>query len=115
MKLLTKGLQKQLPPLYSQEEVEDPIVRAHFFDPCGAANWWITEGGIVLPGETAEEVEVYMMFGLCDLGFGFPELGYVSMDELQSVKGPLGLGIERDKYWTPKALSEVTAKAKARS
>ena len=29
-------------------------------------------------------------FGLCDLGLGFPELGYVSLSELQSVRGRLG-------------------------
>ena len=98
MKLLTKGLQHQLPPLYSQEDVEDPIVRAHFFTG-GAANWWITEG--------QQEEDDYTMFGLCDMGFGFPELGYVSMNELQSVKGPMGLGIERDLHWTPVHLSEV--------
>jgi hypothetical protein len=101
MKLLTKALQKSLPKLYSQEKVEDPIVRAHFFDPCGAANWWITEGGV--------DEDDYLMFGLCDLGMGFPELGYVSINELQAVKGRWGLGIERDLYWTEKPLSEVKA------
>jgi len=40
------------------------------------------------------------MFGLCDLGF--PELGYVSLDELESV----GV-VERDLYWEPKSLCEV--------
>ena len=45
------------------------------------------------------------MFGLCDLGF--PELGYVSLNELQGVRGPLGLGIERDLHWTTKPLAEV--------
>ena len=32
------------------------------------------------------------MFGLCDLGF--PELGYVSLSEMQGVRGPFGLGVE---------------------
>ena len=40
------------------------------------------------------------MFGLCDLGF--PELGYVSLNELRATRGPLGLGIERDLQWMPK-------------
>ena len=40
------------------------------------------------------------MFGLCDPGL--PELGYVGLNELQAVRGPWGLGIERDLYWTPK-------------
>ena len=39
-------------------------------------------------------------FGLCDLGF--PELGSVSIRELESVRGPIGLGIERDRHWTAK-------------
>ena len=29
-------------------------------------------------------------FGLCDLGIGCPELGYVSLSELKSVRGRLG-------------------------
>jgi hypothetical protein len=99
MKLLTKTLQKQLPPLHSQEAVDDPIVRAHFFNPCGTGDWWITEG--------SPEGDDFTMFGLC---FIFePELGYVSINELQAIRGPLGLGIERDRYWTPKPLSEVSA------
>ncbi len=104
MKLLTKDLQKTLPELYSQEKVDDPIVLAHFFDPCGAANWWITEGS---PTDSND----YLMFGLCDLGMGFPELGYVSIRELQEVRGPLGIGLERDLYWSPKPLSEIQVKA----
>ena len=35
-------------------------------------------------------------FGLADLGFGSPELGSFSLEELQSFEGPFGLGIERD-------------------
>lgn len=41
-----------------------------------------------------------ILFGLCDLGMGFPELGSVRLSELESVKGRLGLGIERDLYFT---------------
>jgi len=44
--------------------------------------------------------ETNLAFGLCDLGVGSPELGYVSMDELLSIKfPPFGLPIERDMYW----------------
>lgn len=39
-------------------------------------------------------------FGLCDLGMGFPELGCVRFSELESVRGKLGLPIERDLYFT---------------
>jgi hypothetical protein len=38
-------------------------------------------------------------FGLCDLGAGFPELGYVSLEELKTVRGRFGLPVERDRYF----------------
>jgi hypothetical protein len=53
-------------------------------------------------------------FGLCDLGFGYPELGSVSLSELESVRGQLGLPIERDLYFTPtKTLSAYADEAPA--
>jgi hypothetical protein len=44
------------------------------------------------------------------LCFGFVigldhELGYFSLDELEAVRGPMGLPIERDLYFTPCPLS----------
>jgi hypothetical protein len=36
---------------------------------------------------------------LCDLGVGFPELGFVSMTELRALRGPLGLPVERDEHF----------------
>jgi hypothetical protein len=70
-----------------------PVVK--YFDPCGAATWIITE---LMPAE-CDGVEPDILFGLCDLGMGCPELGYVSLAELKSVKGRLGLGIERDLHF----------------
>jgi len=58
-----------------------PIVK--FFNPRGAATWLISE--IEQDG---------IAFGLCDLGFGCPELGYVSLDELVSIGY-----LERDLYF----------------
>jgi hypothetical protein len=40
-----------------------------------------------------------LAFGLCDLGLGCPELGYVSLLELRTVRGKLGLPIERDLHF----------------
>ena len=40
----------------------------------------------------------------------FPELGYVSLNELESVHGTIGPRIERDRHWTPKALREGRAR-----
>lgn len=103
MKLLTQAVRKKLPKLYSQEKNPDPMVVVKFFNPYGPATWWITEGN--------EEGDDFIMFGLCMLfGPDEAELGYVSLNELQSIKGIFGLGMERDMYWTPKPLSEVKKK-----
>ena len=40
-----------------------------------------------------------LLFGLCDLGLGCPERGYVSLLELRTVRGKLGLPIERDLHF----------------
>jgi hypothetical protein len=76
-----------------------PVVK--LFNPCGAATWIITE--MMPDGDT--------LFGLADLGFGCPELGYVSLAEIESVKGPLGIGIERDLYFAPRFPLSVYAEA----
>lgn len=53
-----------------------------------------------------------LAFGLCDLGFGCPELGDVRLSELESVTGPMGLKVERDLQFTANAtLSEYAAEA----
>ncbi len=69
-----------------------PVVK--FFYPAGAATWLVTE---------ADPDEPDILFGLCDLGHGFPELGSVRLSELENFQGQLGLGIERDRFFTAKA------------
>lgn len=93
--LMTKELSAKIPELYSQEEVEDPIVVAHYFSPYARqADWFVIEWD----GED-------LMFGLADLGY--PELGYWTLSELESARrGSLPL-VERDLHWTPVPLSEV--------
>lgn len=77
-----------------------PVVK--FFNPCGAGTWLISEMD-----------KDGLMFGLCDLGNGCPELGYVSFDELISIQLPFGLNIERDMYWEAnKTLSEYADAAR---
>src|SRR3546814_17413477 len=56
-----------------------------------------------------------ILFGLCDLGLGFPELGSVRLSELESVEGPLGLGIERDLYFEARYPLSVYAEAARRA
>ncbi|MFC0685142.1 DUF2958 domain-containing protein, partial [Novosphingobium clariflavum] len=55
-----------------------------------------------------------LAFGLADLGFGTPELGYVSLDELAEIRMMGGaVGIEQDLSFVPtQSLSEYAAEAK---
>ena len=82
-----------------------PVVK--YFDPCGAATWIITE----LMAAEGEGAKPDILFGLCNLGMGAPELGYVSLSELRSVTGRLGLGIERDLYFRARYPLSVYAHA----
>ena len=95
MMLLTKEIRAKLPPLYSQEKVKDPMVWVKFFTPDSNWTWYATE----------YSPEEQIFFGWV-VGFE-KELGYFSLKELESARGPLGLAIERDKWFKPMPLSEV--------
>ena len=85
-------------------ESDPPTARWKFFNPCGAHTWFISEAEEVILMDGTPDLQ---MFGWCDMGTGFPELGYVMLSELASIDGPLGLGIERDIFFDPCPLSEV--------
>ena len=87
MELIPRDIRARLLQNGAAPDGADHVPVVKFFDPCGAATWLITES---LPHEPD------LLFGLCDLGTGFPELGYVRLSELSVVAGRLGLGIERD-------------------
>jgi Protein of unknown function (DUF2958) len=86
---------------------DDPIPVVKLFAPDGAATWILTE----LDSNAAR----MLAFGLCDLGFGTPELGYVDINELSSVKGRMGLSIERDIHFHPRFPLSVYAEAARRA
>jgi exonuclease III len=104
MKLLTEEIRKQLPPLYSQDSLGGKAVAyVKFFTPDSNWTWWATEGGPV-KNDDGEEIDFHF-FGLVE---GFEkELGYFSLSELETARGPMGLPIERDLYWQPKTLEEI--------
>tara|TARA_R100000687_G_scaffold39940_1_gene32567 strand:- start:544 stop:837 length:294 start_codon:yes stop_codon:yes gene_type:complete len=87
MQLLTKEIENRFKKIGSQENIEDPEIIVKFFNPTGLGTWYATEYN---PKEK-------MFFGLVH-GHD-KELGYFSLEELESVKGPLGIGIERDRYF----------------
>ncbi len=68
----------------------DPAPLVKLFNPMGAATWLVTE--MDADGDT--------LFGLADLGFGCPELGSFSLSEIEGVRLPFGLRIERDLYFS---------------
>jgi len=76
-KLLENGLPE------NRDKDHSPII--HLYLQCTNCEWLISE---------LDPEDPNLAFGLCDLGMGFPELGYVSLEELQSVKvGPFGFTV----------------------
>ena len=94
--LMTEELKKTIPKMYSSEDtkLEDKIVYAKLFTPDSNWTWFILEwdGGDTL---------FAMVHG------HEKELGNVSLSELESVRGPMGLKIERDMHFTPTKYSEI--------
>lgn len=94
MELLPKEIAQKIPPLYATDNHPDPIIQVKFFTPWSNWTWYATE----FDGED-------IFFGYVE---GFEkELGYFSLSELASVKGPYGLSIERDLYFPQVPLSKV--------
>jgi len=90
MKLLTEEIIERFKkyPLYSQDgKGMDSVVLVKYFNPCGSGTWIITE---------AEEQEDgdYLLFGYCHINCW--EWGFLLLSELQDLKLPFGLTIERD-------------------
>jgi len=104
MKLLTQEIRKKLPPLYSQDgKGGKSVVYVKYFTPSSNWTWYAIEGEPVLD-ESGKEVD-FRFFGLVD--GHYRELGYFVLSELEEVRGPIGLPIERDLYWQPKTLEEI--------
>lgn len=87
MILLTRTQRAQLLANGRQRGADHvPVVK--FFNPFGEGVWLATE--------LDEDGDV--MFGLADIGC--PELGSWSFSELESIRLPFGMGIERDLLFT---------------
>lgn len=92
--LIPKSIQEKIPPLYSTEAQEDPIVFVKLF--CSSFTWYI--------------IEISIDSGIC---FGYVtspfenELGYFSLHEISLVKDNLGVFAERDLSFVPTPLSII--------
>lgn len=99
MQLLTKEILKKFPALRENEDLsaeETPVI-AKFFCPWSNWTWYATE------------------YDGNDTFFGYVrghenELGYFTLSELQSITGPGGLKIERDRHFGKHTLAEVMGK-----
>jgi len=78
---------------------DEALVLVKFFTPDSNWTWYAVSAS---QDERSGDVQ---FFGLVE-GF-VKELGYFWLSELESVRGPLGLPIERDLYWTPIPLSSL--------
>lgn len=108
IKLMTKEIERKLKKNHEKNEKSEgqldfkPVLKVFG----GAACTWLFS-------EYDENRDLF--FGLCDIGQGFPELGYVSRVELESLDfhPPFNLGVERDKYFeAEKTLSEYAKESK---
>ena len=104
MELLTPELKLQLLRNFRNKDADHvPVVK--FFTPWANATWIISD---------LDQDDQDTLFGLCDLGLGEPELGYVLLSDLEEIRGPGGLRVERDLHWYPtKPLSAYMSAAKS--
>lgn len=104
MKLLPKEIRETLPDLYAQDgKGGRAIAYVKYFTPSSSWTWYVVGGEPVLD-ESQNEVD-YRFYGLV---FGHErEFGYFLLSELEEVRGPLGLPIERDLWFKPKTLAQI--------
>ena len=104
MDLMPEEVRVKIPGLYKQEELgPDAVAYVKYFIPSAKWTWYCLEGEPVLDG-SSREVD-FQFFGLVD-GHD-KELGYFMLSELEEVRGPRSLPIERDLYWQPKTLAKI--------
>jgi hypothetical protein len=98
MTLIPHELLHTIPDLYETEEAPDPICHIKLFTPDSNWTWYIIE---------LSKQDHNLCFGYV-IGLE-NELGYFSLDELISIRGSLGLRVERDLSFEPAPLSVIKA------
>ena len=90
---IPEDMAEKIPKLYATEQEDDPLAVLKYFTPDGSWTWFLTE----------YDPEQRLAFGLV-IGHE-RELGYFSFTELEVLRGPMGLSVERDLHFQPKRLS----------
>ena len=102
MELIPQEIKELIPKLYETEEQNNPIAYVKLF--LDDWTWYITELSI----------DNNICFGYVISPFE-SELGYFSLNEIKSIKGSLGLGVERDLSFKPTALAIIRKAKKSKS
>jgi hypothetical protein len=106
VELLDDETREKLPKLYSNEtQGLDALAQVKYFTPDGGFTWYASEGSPVDEDgyyDTDKGKVDFVFFGLV-AGLEV-ELGYFSLSQLESVRGGLGLPVERDRFYEPKSL-----------
>ncbi len=96
MNLLTKTCLKNVPNIMGQDgKGDDAIVYLKFF--IDSWTWLLTE-----IDQTTGEAFGMVYSSACPEG----ELGYFHLIELSTLRGSVGHGVERDKFWKKKPLKD---------
>ena len=99
MKLITQNLIKRFNEVGDQSDANNPLIIAKFFDPVGSATWYATQ----------YDLQRNNCFGYVT-GLFNDEWGAFSIDELESLKRPFGLSIERDIHFSEIHFNELMKK-----
>jgi len=94
--LMTKAITKKAQKQFPRGSDMGQLVVAKFFDPCGSFTWYLMNQDPTDPSYLWGIVK-----GSC------VEMGSFSLSELSNYKGKLGIGIERDRSFTPKPAKEI--------
>ena len=97
--LLTKGVLAKLPTLGAASETRDPIVQVKWFTPDANWTWWVIEY------DPVSRIGYGLVRGLEE------EFGTFYLDEVEDLRGALGLPVERDLHFDPQPVSQVMNRA----
>ncbi|MBB3123314.1 hypothetical protein FHS04_000811 [Mesoflavibacter sabulilitoris] len=98
MKLITPEIEARFKEFEEEQTPENPIFVAKFFNPVGSQTWYAS----------TYDPKSNTCYGYVT-GMAYDELGYFSIDELEALKLPYGVRIERDEFFDVMSLDLLTS------
>jgi hypothetical protein len=95
----TKEQLEKIPKLYETEKVplRDKLIYLHFF--IGGCDWYIAEFD--------EGEDLFWGYAILNSDYEMAEWGYISFEELKSIKIPPGFEVDCDLYWEGRKASQI--------